>query len=88
MKSKSDCFEFIKFESENISSYLSIREGETKIGEKIGFEYISPTVKYVIIGISEDIGPQANLGLHGSNNTFKAFITRFVNTQSNRFLSG
>ncbi len=88
MKQKSDCFEFIPFGFENISSFLSIREGEIKIGEKINFDYNSPNTKYVILGISEDIGPQANHGSKGSTNAFKAFISRFVNVQSNRFLSG
>ncbi len=88
MKSKFDSFEFVKFEYDHISSFVSKRDGETKIGEKIDFEFNKPSVKYVILGISEDIGPQANLGLKGSENSFKAFISRFVNVQSNRFLSG
>lgn len=88
MKSKSDCFEFIQYNGQTISEFVSKRDGETKIGEKIRFDYHSPICKYVIIGISEDIGPQANLGLKGSEFAFDAFLTRFVNIQSNRFLNG
>ena len=88
MKSKSDFFEFIPFTGKAISNYLSIREGETKIGERLNDDHSSPECKYVIIGISEDIGPQANLGLKGSKFAFDAFLSRFINIQSNRFLEG
>lgn len=88
MKSKLNFFEFIPYSYDSILSYLSIRDGETKLGEKVCFDYNSPSCKYVIVGISEDIGPQANFGLKGSDNAFKSFVSRFVNVQSNRFLSG
>lgn len=88
MKSELNLFEFTQFNFNSIESFLSKREGETKLGEKIDFNFNSPACKYVILGISEDIGPQANLGLKGSENAFQAFISRFVNVQSNRFLDG
>ena len=88
MKSKLNFFELITYNYDSIFSYLSTRDGETKLGEKIGFDYNSTACKYVILGISEDIGPQANHGLKGADNAFKSFISRFVNVQSNRFLAG
>lgn len=88
MKSKLNFFELITYDYDAIHSYVSKRDGEIKIGEKLCFDYNSPSCKYVILGISEDIGPQANHGLKGSDNAFKSFISRFVNTQSNRFLIG
>lgn len=88
MKSELNLFEFTQFNFKSIENLLSKREGETKLGEKIIFNFNSPTCKYVILGISEDIGPQANLGLKGSTNAFRSFISRFVNVQSNRFLNG
>ncbi len=88
MTSNSNLFEFIPFDKNNYSSIISKREGEIKLGERLGLNYFSNEVKYVIIGISEDIGPQANLGFKGSKTAFNAFITRFLNCQSNRFLSG
>jgi formiminoglutamase len=42
----------------------------------------------VIIGITESIGPQANLGNPGSENAFHAFLKRFLNMQSNDLFSG
>ncbi len=86
MKNKSIHFEFNKFTKKKIQSITSIREGETKIGEKLCYKIEDS--KYVIIGISEDIGPQANMGIKGSLNAFKSFLSRFLNTQSNRFLNG
>ena len=88
MKSKSNCFEFIAYTDRAISGYLSARDGETKIGERLNYDYNSPNCKYVIIGVSEDIGPQANHGLKGSKFAFDAFLSRFINIQSNRFLEG
>lgn len=47
---------------------------------------VAQGVKVVILGIPEDIGPRANLGLGGSDGGFKAFLSRFVNLQANHFL--
>ena len=44
--------------------------------------------KYVIIGIPEDIGVRANLGKGGADTAWLPFLSAFVNTQSNDFLSG
>ncbi|MBI1836751.1 MAG: formimidoylglutamase [Flavobacteriia bacterium] len=81
-------FNFKPYSNAIIENYLSIREGETKIGQTCSFNYDDKQVKYVIIGISEDLGPQANFGFEGSKNAFNAFIKRFVNIQDNRFLNG
>jgi formiminoglutamase len=81
-------FTFNKYSKSSIDPFLSIREGETKIGQTCQFDYSNNDSKYVILGISEDIGPQSNLGFSGSDNAFKSFITRFVNMQDNRFLKG
>lgn len=88
MQSKSHFFEFITFSQDSISKYISTREGETRLGETIGFDIEKEEVKYVILGISEDLGPQANRGVGGSSNAFSSFLTYFLNMQSNRFLNG
>lgn len=38
---------------------------------------------FVIIGISESIGPMANFGRQGAENTFRAFLAYFLVTQAN-----
>ncbi len=64
------------------------REGEIKLGEKISTGAPNESTRFLIIGIEESIGPQANFGLNGAENAFSAFLKRFLNMQSNRFLSG
>ena len=79
-------FYFSEINKEKILSLTSIREGEVKLGQTFTDDYTN--ADFVIIGIKEDIGPQANLGLPGSKNAFDSFLTRFVNMQENRFLKG
>jgi formiminoglutamase len=86
MKAK---FEFNLFSQKALFDLTSIRNGEVKLGEKL----LTPDAdyskaKYFIAGISEDIGPQSNGGFAGSTKAFNAFLKRFVNIQSNQFLTG
>lgn len=81
-------FEFQKISREELLHLTSIREGETKLGQTMHTEYFDLDVQYVIIGVEESIGPQANFGNPGAENGFKAFLKRFLNMQSNRFLTG
>lgn len=89
MKSRHNHFEFEPFTTEKINALTSKRVGETKVGERIRSlnSDVLPKISYVILGISEDIGPQANGGNAGSTAAFGAFISRFVNMQLNHFLS-
>jgi len=82
-------FDFIPFSETALSEITSIRSREVKLGEKLltnGDELVN--AKYFIVGISEDIGPQSNGGFGGSTTAFNAFLKRFVNIQSNQFLTG
>lgn len=81
-------FIFQSFSKDSLLELFSTREGETKIGEKIAFQNANSKTKYVLLGIEECAGPQANFGQTGAQNGFKAFLKRFLNMQSNRFLSG
>lgn len=89
MRSLRHTFEFIQSTAEDLNALTSVREGEVKLGEmlKAGFSpALSP--KYIVLGISEDLGPQANGGFPGSVTAYGAFLKRFLNVQSNRFLTG
>lgn len=88
MKTNIFPFSFNKYSESIISPLINKRKGETKLGEKICYDFNDSKCKYVILGISEDIGPQTNSGLPGSKNAFKSFLNRFLNNQSNRFLIG
>jgi formiminoglutamase len=72
----------------DIKAIISQRDGEIKIGETIQLDWKNSSCKYVIIGVIDDIGPQANYGLPGASNGFIPFIKRFLNMQENRFMNG
>ncbi|MEO9256821.1 MAG: arginase family protein, partial [Crocinitomicaceae bacterium] len=84
--------QFHFFHESEINLIFSKRTGETKLGEVVHFgesstaNSLSSFVgKYVIVGVSEDIGPQANLGRDGAKAGFDAFLSVWLNMQSNRF---
>lgn len=80
------------------SSVLQItktRKFETKIGERI---FVLPhedtvehflqndQIKYVLLGIPEDIGVRANAGVGGTDSLWVPFLTSFLNVQCNDFM--
>lgn len=77
----------------DIEDYLSKREGETKLGERIQFVTQLTDVKnhpapYVIIGIPEDFGVRANHGVGGTQTAWNAFLAKFLNIQENVYQTG
>jgi len=82
--------EFSIFSKQDLIKHTSLRVGEIKLGEKVKSydEFSTFNGKYVIIGVEESVGPQANLGFSGAEKGFQTFVSRFLNIQSNRFLSG
>jgi formiminoglutamase len=90
MNSVNNNFSFVSTTRDSILSCVSVREGEVKIGEKFSVfcDLDSFKGKYVVLGVSEDVGPRANLGLSGSDAGYACFLKRFLNMQSNSFLSG
>jgi formiminoglutamase len=67
---------------------IKTRVGETKLGEKIADNWQQPPVKYVLLGITEDIGVQVNRGLGGTHTAWASFLSAFLNIQSTEKLSG
>ena len=90
MNSSNSIFTFQESTKDAVLSYVSLREGEVKLGEKVSVyaDLDSFEGKYVVIGVKEDVGPRANLGLSGSDAGYVCFLKRFLNMQSNSFLSG
>lgn len=86
--------------TKSIVADTTVREGETKVGQKIQLlasldtsrlpdslaESVRSGARYAIIGIPEDIGPRANLGRPGADKSWEAFLQFFLNMQCNRFL--
>jgi formiminoglutamase len=76
--------------------YTAAREGEKKLGQTVGIvnsiEKIATAsthgYRIALIGIPETIRPVGNHGKPGAQDGWDAFLTYFLNLQSNDFLSG
>lgn len=86
-----------KFIQNNLFAFTKIRNGETKIGEKIQLieetsqwekEIRKSKARFVVFGICESIGVQANFGIGGTETAFHSFLQAFCNVQQNQFLQG
>lgn len=69
-------FEFQLFDPRLHQLPFIKRNGETRVGEHFSQQVFS-SAKYVLIGVSENVGPQANWGREGSENAFEAFSKSF-----------
>jgi formiminoglutamase len=77
-------------------SLTNPRRFETKMGERIQTAKVGewPNVleqssaKYVLVGIPEDIGVRANIGIGGADTNWYPFLNSFLNIQSNDFCTG
>jgi formiminoglutamase len=84
------------YRKDDILSLTRIRRFETKLGEQVhvltddhGPEaFTRIDARYVVVGIPEDIGVQANGGTVGASTGWISFLQYFLNIQSNDFLSG
>ncbi|MFP5470204.1 MAG: formimidoylglutamase [Bacteroidia bacterium] len=81
------------YTQKDISSLTSLRENETKLGEKLQFvssidELENAPKSFVVIGIPESIGVKANFGKQGAENAWQCFVKSFVNVQHNHFING
>ncbi len=81
------------YTKQDILSHTRIRSGEEKLGEKIftpegdwQTALRTSNVKFVIIGIPEDIGVRANHGRPGAATAFKPAVDSFLNQQTNGFM--
>ncbi len=84
------------YSKKELIALTTLRRFETKMGERIQYtkEGEWPNVlqqssaKYVIVGIPEDIGVKANIGIGGADSSWTVFLQAFLNIQSNDFCSG
>jgi len=85
-----------RYTKNDVLSLTKLRRFETKMGERLQVLHegdITEAVKnmdtrFVIVGIPEDIGVQANYGTSGASTAWLSFLQSFFNIQSNDFLSG
>ena len=88
---------FRYYNKQEVLSQTKIRRFETKLGERIqviaNVENLEQSLRqsnagFVLIGIPEDIGVKANLGIGGADSAWVPFLQSFLNIQSNDFLEG
>ena len=88
---------FKYYSKHDILSLTRIRRYETKLGERVQVvndihsieaSLQQSSANYVLLGIPEDIGVKANLGIGGTDSAWLSFLDSFLNIQSNDFLEG
>lgn len=78
---------------DRILSLTDIRTGETKLGERVeivaDLEALALTnCKFVLLGLPEDVGIQANFGVTGARTMWDAALRALLNIQSTEKLRG
>ncbi|GAC1439589.1 MAG: formimidoylglutamase [Sediminibacterium sp.] len=85
------------YDKQDVLSLTRIRRYETKLGERIQVLAQAASLEaalqqssapFVLLGIPEDIGVKANLGIGGTDSAWVPFLQSFLNIQSNDFLEG
>ena len=85
------------YNKQDVLSLTRIRRYETKLGERLQVladanaleaSLQNSSATFVLIGIPEDIGVKANMGIGGTNSAWISFLQAFLNTQSNDFFEG
>lgn len=85
------------YNKKDILSLTRIRRFETKLGERLQVlgdpqqleEFIRATqADFVLVGIPENIGVKANMGIGGTGSAWLSFLNAFLNVQSNDFFDG
>lgn len=88
---------FKNYSKQDILSLVKLRRFETRLGERVHLltdpnEVVESirglAANYVVFGIPEDIGVQANYGVGGTSTAWLSFLQAFFNIQSNDFFTG
>lgn len=84
----------VLFNTTTLNELLNKRQGESKFGEHIQIltsishiydQLLNLDVRYVIIGLPEDVGVYANYGKTGASKAWDATLKVLLNIQSNAF---
>lgn len=85
------------YNKQDILSVTKIRRFETKVGERLQVIEDASNIetsirqspaKFVLVGVPEDIGIKANMGIGGADSAWLSFLKSFLNVQSNDFFDG
>ncbi len=80
MHSKTHTFHFVPYDDVKLKHFVHHRAGECRVGEQL-LENNAADATFVILGINENVGPIANFGKPGSENTFDVVVKTFLNSQ-------
>jgi formiminoglutamase len=83
----------VNYTREYILSITNVRAGETKLGERVQSitdlnSLALTSCKFVLIGLPEDIGVKANLGIPGARTAWQDALKSLVNIQSTARFTG
>lgn len=81
------------YTTDHIRSLTNIRDGETKLGERVqvvrDLDALALTnSKFVLLGLPEDVGVQANFGITGTRTVWDDTLRALLNIQSTEKLRG
>lgn len=87
------------FHQIHLKEYMSVRKGETKVGERVKTlrknetlnalkGYRDRGVRFAVLGIPESVGGMANMEKTNGGAVWSPFLTSFLSLQSNRFFDG
>jgi formiminoglutamase len=88
---------FKRYGKKDVLGITQVRRFETKIGERVlctpdGMDMEQAlqqsACRYVLLGVEEDIGVKANMGVGGTGSLWQPFLASFLNMQSSDFLNG
>ena len=88
---------FKYYTKDDLLSLTDIRRFETKLGERLkvvenpadlAATLKNTSAKFVVMGVPEDLGIKANMGMGGAESAWGPFLHAFLNIQSNDFLDG
>ena len=86
---------FCQYTREQLNNLISYRDGETRLGQHVAVAGAdirqalqSDAVKYVLLGIPEDIGVRANYGVGGAHTLWNPALKALLNIQSTTALPG
>lgn len=81
------------YTKEQILALTNLRPGETKLGEQVGVitdlnSLALTNYKFVLVGLPEDVGVRANMGIGGARTAWEGALKSLLNIQSTRRLKG
>lgn len=81
------------YSPQQIAALTSVRQGETKLGERLHIlsdlsDLSTSSSRFVLLGLPEDVGVRANLGIGGTHTAWEQALKALLNIQNTPILTG